>query len=341
MKLTSSRIQFSMEVILVSYPFIQAKHYSRGRNESIKYIVIHYTGNKGDTAKANANYFSTASRAASAHLVVDPNTVYQCVKYSDTAYHCGGGLQGSGGHSFYKKCTNSNSIGIEMCLLDRNGNIRDNTIIRTIEIVKELMKTYNIPVSNVIRHWDVTGKDCPAPMKGNNNVYWNNFKSKLIEEEVDMSELNDLRNEFRQYQQNIQQTLNTLTQQIQELSCSVGTVANNQDRVYRSLNEIPDWGKSTVNKLVDNGTLVTQDFTMNYSLLRTLVILDRNGSFDKETVYSELKDVPSWGRDTVSKLTDCGILKGDGTGLGLSNTMLRILVILDRAGSFDIKTKRK
>ena len=55
---------------------------TKGGNKK-KYIVIHYTGNKTDTAKANANYFRTENRGASAHYFVDKNTVYQVVEDDD------------------------------------------------------------------------------------------------------------------------------------------------------------------------------------------------------------------------------------------------------------------
>ena len=54
---------------------------------SVKYIVIHYTGNKGDTAKANASYFATSNaRQAGAHFFVDKKgDVYKSVNMNRTA----------------------------------------------------------------------------------------------------------------------------------------------------------------------------------------------------------------------------------------------------------------
>ncbi len=42
------------------------------------------------------------------------------------------------------------------------------------------MKKYNIPIENVIRHYDVTHKNCPTHFVSN-NVAWNNFKNSLKE----------------------------------------------------------------------------------------------------------------------------------------------------------------
>ena len=41
------------------------------------------------------------------------------------------------------------------------------------------MKKYNIPASNVYRHWDVNGKDCPSPWAGKNNAEWRAFKKAI------------------------------------------------------------------------------------------------------------------------------------------------------------------
>lgn len=133
-------------------------------NKSNKYIVIHYVG-AVSTAKANASYFYSTYRGASAHYFVDDTSVWQAVLDKNAAWQCGGGSQGSGGKKFFGKCKNSNSIGIEMCCKKKSGKlyITDKTIENTAVLVKKLMKKYNIPASNVIRHYDVTGKNCPAP----------------------------------------------------------------------------------------------------------------------------------------------------------------------------------
>ena len=53
-------------------------------------------------------------------------------------------------------------------------------------------------------------------------------------------------------------------------------------------------------------------------------------------VYKELEDLPEdWGRPTVQKLLDHDLIEGTGTGLNISYDLLRMLVILDRAGLFD------
>lgn len=151
-------------------------NYKTGRTGDIKYIVIHYTANNGDTAKNNADYFAkNKNLSSSAHYFVDENCVWQSVKDTDTAWHCGAK---SYKHSH---CRNDNSIGIELCSRkDSNGNyyFKDETIKNAADLAKSLMAKYNIPSANVIRHYDVTGKLCPAPMV-NNASLWNNFKGMI------------------------------------------------------------------------------------------------------------------------------------------------------------------
>lgn len=141
----------------------------------IKYIVIHYVGATGG-AKANCNYFLNTYRGASAHYFVGHSgEVWQCVDDADVAWHCGA-------KSYkHKSCRNSNSIGIEMCCKkDSSGKwyFENATVNSTIELTKMLMKKYNVPVGNVIRHYDVTGKTCPEPYVRDTNA-WKAFKNKL------------------------------------------------------------------------------------------------------------------------------------------------------------------
>ena len=143
----------------------------------IKYIVIHYVGATGG-AKANCDYFYNVYRGVSAHYFVGhAGEIYQVVDDADVAWHCG-----TTGTYKHKYCRNSNSIGIEMCCRkDAKGNwyFEEETVQATIELVKELMKKYNIKIENVIRHYDVTGKTCPEPFV-RNAAAWVNFKSAII-----------------------------------------------------------------------------------------------------------------------------------------------------------------
>ena len=153
---------------------------TKANRKTFKFIVVHWVG-AVSSAKANCQFFYSKYRGASAHLFVDDTSIWQCVELKDIAWHCGGGLQGPKGHKYHKICTNSNSIGIEMCCYNKNGklDISDKTINNTIALVKELMKKYNIPADRVIRHFDVTGKNCPGVMVSNEKR-WKEFKAKLV-----------------------------------------------------------------------------------------------------------------------------------------------------------------
>ncbi|MDE6357705.1 MAG: N-acetylmuramoyl-L-alanine amidase [Eubacteriales bacterium] len=173
-------------------------NFTKGRKQDIKFLVIHYTANNGDTAKGNCNYFKTGNRNASAHYFVDEKEVWQSVEDNNTAWHCG-----TKGKYYHKYCRNENAIGIELCSeKDSKGNFyfNDKTVNTAIELVKILMKKYNIPVENVIRHYDVTHKVCPAPFV-NNVKAWDNFKAKLKGDDAYMKvkrivEVNGVRKEL-------------------------------------------------------------------------------------------------------------------------------------------------
>lgn len=159
-------------------------NYGNKRSVSnIKYIVIHFTANDGDTDEGNGKYFDTANRKASAHYFVDDDSATISVPDNYVAWSVGGSrysnYKQTGGAKLYKICTNSNSISIEMCDSLRNGVVMatEKTMQNTAELIKSLMTKYNIPISNVIRHFDVTGKYCPAYFI--DQSAWNNFKSRL------------------------------------------------------------------------------------------------------------------------------------------------------------------
>lgn len=135
---------------------------------AIRYIVIHYTANDWDSDTSNGNYFKNNVVKASANYFVDDDSITISVPDEIYAWHCGGGLQGSGGHSFYKVCNNWNSIGIEICDNTKDGRVMptQRALANAQMLTAALMKKYNVPIENVIRHWDVTGKICPAYFVG-------------------------------------------------------------------------------------------------------------------------------------------------------------------------------
>lgn len=156
------------------------------RVQAIRYIVIHYTGNNGDTAIGNGKYFSRdTGKKASAHYFVDSNTICQSVPDNYVAYHCG-----TAGRYYHSTCRNSNSIGIEMVSKigpDGKYYIEDKVVENTISLVKELINKYHIPVFNIVRHYDVTHKQCPEPFVRKPHL-WKEFLNKVTgaDEEVEI-----------------------------------------------------------------------------------------------------------------------------------------------------------
>lgn len=157
------------------------KNYGGERSTgNIKYIVIHYTGNDGDTDESNGKYFHNNVVKASAHYFVDDDSVTQSVPDNCVAWSVGGSKYSNcsqtGGGKYYKKCTNANSISIEICDDVKNGKVYPSakTIANALDLTKSLMKKYGIPAANVIRHFDVNGKGCPAYWCGNaeKNAKW-------------------------------------------------------------------------------------------------------------------------------------------------------------------------
>lgn len=159
------------------------KNYGGRRSlKDIEYIVIHYTANDGDTAPNNGKYFKNNKVGASAHCFVDDDVVVKSVPLRNVAWAVGGryNLSGAAGN-YYGKCTNDNSISIEMCDTKKDGRVMvtDKTTAKTVELVKYYMKKYDIPESHVVRHWDVNGKECPAYWTGKNNSGWLEFKKAI------------------------------------------------------------------------------------------------------------------------------------------------------------------
>lgn len=153
------------------------------RLSDIAYIVVHYTGNQGDTAKNNADYFAREiTGQTSAHFFVDEREVWQSVPENHTAWHCG-----TKGTYYHPHCRNANSIGVEVCMFDKRGHVRQGSIDHAVQLVRELMLKHGVPVDHVVRHYDVTHKQCPAPMV-TNPALWTAFKEKLSgnEDEKDM-----------------------------------------------------------------------------------------------------------------------------------------------------------
>lgn len=178
--------------------YVLKKHLANKKNYggkrllgAIKYIVIHYTTNDGDTDENNGKYFANSVVNASAHYFVDDDSVTQSVPDDYVAWAVGGKKYNdcakTGGGKYYLQATNTNTLNIEICDDVRNGIVYPSqaTIENVIAFTKAKMKEYNIPKERVIRHFDVTGKYCPkywmddAKWKAE---FWNKLDDVKVEE---------------------------------------------------------------------------------------------------------------------------------------------------------------
>ena len=147
-------------------------NFSKRTEGKIKYIVIHDTGNKrsGADAEAHFNFFNGGDRQSSAHYFVDDKQILRVIKDVDRSWAVGDGRDKYG-------ITNENSLNIEMCI-NSDGDF-NKTYLNTLKLTKYLMEKYNIPLENVVRHYDASRKLCPNVWKGNNWEKWNKFKEDL------------------------------------------------------------------------------------------------------------------------------------------------------------------
>ncbi len=158
---------------ITKMPILHNRTYSA--NRKIQYIVVHDTANtgKGSGVDGHFSYFNGGNRQASADFFVDSGKIGQFNPDLGNYYmwHCGDGKGAYG-------ITNGNSIGIEMCVNSDGDYIK--TVAHTVDLVKYLMKQFNIGIPNVVRHFDASKKTCPRSMSANNWAMWNEFKTKLV-----------------------------------------------------------------------------------------------------------------------------------------------------------------
>jgi len=143
-------------------------NFSTRNSVKIKYIVIHDTGNKKKSANAinHFKYFDKPNVNASSHYVIDENHIIQLVEDKDASYHCGDGKGRFG-------ITNSNSIGIELCV--NEGNNWEITKEKAIFLVRILLDKYDLDKKNVVRHFDASLKICPNKMSAFGWREWTYF----------------------------------------------------------------------------------------------------------------------------------------------------------------------
>lgn len=159
---------------------------TRRDRSRVEYIVIHYTAVDGDTAENEGKAFQKKGRAASAHFFIDrAGNVVQSVQMQNTAWSVGGtkytDTPRTGGGKYYKKCTNANSVSIELCDIYRNHNYPSTKQVQALKELIAYIRQYCPNAKTIIRHFDVTGKYCPRTMckPYGNDKLWTKLKRSI------------------------------------------------------------------------------------------------------------------------------------------------------------------
>lgn len=268
-------------------------NYRAGRTQPVRYIVMHYTANNGDTARNNCDYYHrVGGLQASAHYFCDEYGAMQSVLECDTAWHCGARAY------WHPECRNANSIGIEMCSRKRaDGSyyILPETVANAAALAREIMQRYGIDTEHVLRHYDVTGKRCPMPWV-DDPAQWTAFLATLMPEHPNEEEEGPMTR-------------------------------------YNKIDDVPDWAQDTVRALVDAGALGGVgggNLDLSMDMIRGLVVGTKYAAACNPR-YETIKDMPDWAQEGVQRLVERGALKGDADGnLNVTMDMLRTMIVCQR-----------
>ncbi len=123
-----------------------------GSKNSCEYITVHETANpkRGANAKNHAKYLKTVNGQTSWHYTVDDRSIYRHIPDCEKSYHTS------------DRTANESSIAIEICV-NADGDFKKACDLAA-GLIRELSLQYGIPVTNIKRHYDWTGKDCPAQL---------------------------------------------------------------------------------------------------------------------------------------------------------------------------------
>lgn len=137
-------------------------------------IAIHQTGNVGKGANAEMHgklQVNGNTRTAGWHYTVDDKEAVQSFPHSARVYHTGT----THGHK--------NAIAVEICI--NSDEDYKKAIANAVELVKKIMKQEGISINNVKRHYDYSGKICPAQIMDNKDgISWADFKDMLKDDSI-------------------------------------------------------------------------------------------------------------------------------------------------------------
>lgn len=135
----------------------------------VNYIAIHYTANPGASAQDNRDYFENLSwtheTKVSSHFVIGlEGEVIQCIPSSEMSYAT--------------NSRNVDTLSIECCHPDETGKFNDTTYESCVKLVAWLCVRFGLDQEAVIRHYDVTGKECPKYYVDNPQA-WEQMKADI------------------------------------------------------------------------------------------------------------------------------------------------------------------
>lgn len=129
--------------------------------EDFNGIVIHYVGNPATSATANRNYFAKAGTTVVSHFVVGlEGEVIQCLPLWE--------------RSVASNSRNSDTVSIEVCHPDDSGRFNEITYAAVVRLTAWLCQVGDLSTEQVIRHYDITGKECPRYFV-RNEAAWEQF----------------------------------------------------------------------------------------------------------------------------------------------------------------------
>lgn len=139
------------------------------KTEKIRGIVIHYTANPGATAIDNRNYFEglkdTGATEVSSNFVIGlEGEIVQCVPTWEVAYA--------------SNSRNNDTVSIECCHPDETGQFNAETYKSMVQLSAWLCKKFDLSSEDVIRHYDVTEKNCPKYFVENEDA-WEQFRADI------------------------------------------------------------------------------------------------------------------------------------------------------------------
>lgn len=138
-------------------------------------IVIHYVANKGSSAAANRSYFDNladqdpqkSGTVGGSHFIVGlEGEILQIIPLSEVTYAAAP--------------RNFDTLSIEVCHPDDTGEFNPKTYDSLVRLTAWLCEELELSSKDLIRHHDVSGKNCPKYYVENEDA-WKQFKKDVKE----------------------------------------------------------------------------------------------------------------------------------------------------------------